>query len=657
LAGNRFTQINLQRETGKSNQYNHTVEESMKSLAVSLIYCLSFISIALGQIRKPISAPDSIISSESLEQKIKNLEAFAKVYGYVKYFHPGDETTRVDWMKFSAYGAKVVENCRSNQQLADSLLKLFSPMAPSVRFVLSKGKPAFATKEIIPPKSSTYNLTWWQHFGVGTGTTSKYYKSIRMNREETSVFSKAYYSELWASFLERLAGQNDYHGIEYQPKVEDVICSEIAEDLYCQVPVVLFFNSGSTYPNANLLQFKNLVTKVELFHLPTEKLALRLGNVINVYNVFQHFYPYFDVVNVNWNEEFSKALRRCYRDSTSKDHLITLEKFTAPLKDGHIHFQPGFYYTHLFSWEWVEGKLILTNLSDTEKRFKIGDVVTKINGINAEKYFEEIKSRISAGTDSYLNYMAERKSLLVDYNSKMKVEINGKTFELTRPGVYDIPESKPKNLYKQITADICYLNVIKLKAEDVNRLMPDLVKARAIICDARDYPDDGEPEFIKHLMKSDDTTRSWMQVPRIVYPDHKTILGYYYQNWMTMMKAKKPYLGDKKMIYIIDGSAISYAESCLGYIEGYKLATIVGQPSAGTNGDINMVRLLDGFSFTFTGLKVVKHNHTPHHGIGIRPDVYVNKTIKGIQEGRDEFLEKAIDVAKQKLAAGKVTKS
>jgi C-terminal processing protease CtpA/Prc len=135
-----------------------------------------------------------------------------------------------------------------------------------------------------------------------------------------------------------------------------------------------------------------------------------------------------------------------------------------------------------------------------------------------------------------------------------------------------------------------------------------------------------------------------MQVPKIIYPDFKDVT-WTNHNWIPGMKAQKPYLGDKKVIYIIDGSAISYAESCLGYIEGYKLATIICQPSAGTNGNVNPFSLPGGYIVTWTGMKVVKHNGTQHHGVGIKPDIYVEKTIQGIKDGRDEFLEKAIEVA------------
>jgi len=139
-----------------------------------------------------------------------------------------------------------------------------------------------------------------------------------------------------------------------------------------------------------------------------------------------------------------------------------------------------------------------------------------------------------------------------------------------------------------------------------------------------------------------------MQIPQIIYPDHDGIAGYKMENWISGMKARKPYLGNKKIVYIIDGRAISYAESCLGYIEGYKLATLVGQPTAGTNGNVNPFNLPGGYYISWTGMKVLKHNGSQNHGIGILPNVYVTKTIQGIKDGRDEFLDKAIEIANQK---------
>jgi C-terminal processing protease CtpA/Prc len=82
----------------------------------------------------------------------------------------------------------------------------------------------------------------------------------------------------------------------------------------------------------------------------------------------------------------------------------------------------------------------------------------------------------------------------------------------------------------------------------------------------------------------------------------------------------------------------------MGIIENYKLAAIVGGPTAGTNGNINPFQLPGGYRLVWTGMKVLKHDGSRHHGVGIQPTVPVARTLVGVQAGRDEVLEKGIDV-------------
>ena len=100
-------------------------------------------------------------------------------------------------------------------------------------------------------------------------------------------------------------------------------------------------------------------------------------------------------------------------------------------------------------------------------------------------------------------------------------------------------------------------------------------------------------------------------------------------------------------MFITSGEAISYAESFMGFVEGYNLGTIVGEPTAGTNGNINTIILNDGVRFTFTGMLVYKFDGELLYGRGITPDVKVTKTVAGIKARKDEFLEKAIEVAER----------
>lgn len=102
-----------------------------------------------------------------------------------------------------------------------------------------------------------------------------------------------------------------------------------------------------------------------------------------------------------------------------------------------------------------------------------------------------------------------------------------------------------------------------------------------------------------------------------------------------------------KLVFLTDGRAISYAESYMGIIEAYKLAEIVGEPTAGTNGNINPFVLPGSYRVVWTGMKVLKHDGSRHHGVGIQPTTPVSRTIRGVTEKRDEQLERALAIVSQ----------
>jgi hypothetical protein len=46
-------------------------------------------------------------------------------------------------------------------------------------------------------------------------------------------------------------------------------------------------------------------------------------------------------------------------------------------------------------------------------------------------------------------------------------------------------------------------------------------------------------------------------------------------------------------------------------------------------------------------MRVVKHDSSRHHTIGVLPTVPVRRTVAGVAAGRDELLEKALEVIKR----------
>ena len=739
------------------------------------------------------SAQNDIQESQAQQQeKVNNLKVFAKAYGYVKYFHPSDEASKIDWNSFAAYGANEILKSNNRNDVIATLNNLFKPIAPGV--VFSNTKQDYDMSTIIPNIVTDYKPTYWQHLGVSKDMNmqGKAYSSVRVNRyteiDESSSFgnlsvyinAEKYKGKeikytgwvklkegskgtghLWMrvdksdktlGFFENMdanpiksnewkqyeiAGKiddlastiyigtfikgkgtlflDDFHlsykednkwieipiknndfeaetigqrneqsdwtgnsiGYSYtfstieskegkqsaviayegkikriegtalfdsHPKFGELVEKEIGDGIFCQIPLNLYCNTENTYPKS--LDLATLEDSLNAMDRSPNNVSVFLGNVINTYNVFQHFYPYFNEVDMDWDKELTTALQQSLKYQTDYEHLMTLQKFTAPLKDGHIYVRGpnNKEYVPAINWEWIEGKLVITKVKDDMLGVQVGDEVTKVNNQSSENYFKEINSKISAGTKGWLNYRAQLTSLLGEKNEKMILEINSKNIILNRDKKYDYGEidiAIQENDYKLLDENIYYLNLSTIEMDTITALLPQLLKAKGIICDLRGYPN-GNHAFISHLLREKDTSKAWMRIPKIIYPDQEKIVGFENNGWE--LQPKKPYLGDKKVVFIIDGSAISYAESYMSFIEGYHLATIVGQPTAGTNGNINSFTLLGDFTISWTGMKVVKHDGSQLHNIGVLPDIYVSKSIDGLKSGKDEFLEKAIEV-------------
>ena len=134
------------------------------------------------------------------------------------------------------------------------------------------------------------------------------------------------------------------------------------------------------------------------------------------------------------------------------------------------------------------------------------------------------------------------------------------------------------------------------------------------------------------------------QVPIVTRPDRLGTAEYDISRWEVPPYSTRI---TGRIVFVIDGTAISAAETCMGMVEAYRLADIVGEPTAGTNGNINPFTVPGGYRLSWTGMRVLKHDGSRHHGIGILPTHPVERTIKGIAERRDEFLERALELARE----------
>ena len=726
---------------------------------------------------------------DTKNQQIQNLRSFTKLYGYIKYFHPSDEASQIDWDKFAIYGTEKVKNVQSSEELKVILESLFLPIAPTIQIYYKDKTP---TPVSLTNSTKGLNLVTWQHNGLGINPYSTY-KSVRLGRIDNSIksgnnisqtiigknfkdkqfritarvkadvkgsnsngylFHIAFNSKheiifednmrnrpirlnewkdydisgqytddtpyivigveltgkgkLWIDkiqffvrdengnweniHLENLCFEKtkgDYtptnwdvsgYGYEYKvtkdeklngksslfiksiegslsgslfekfPKAGEVINKEIGSGLSCQIPLTLYSDTLGTLGQKNRTSFDNLLSKlnkIDINKFTADTKFVRLGNIVITWNVFQHFYPYFNVVGTDWDKELTDVLKEVMLNVNEQDFYYTINRTVAKLHDGHGYVDHKNFSNQVgfkFIAEWIEDQMVITSSQD-KSIFKVGDIILSVDGVPSEQILHDEEEYIS-GSPQYKRWCATR--VRFGYGkegttAKIRLKRNGQAIviEAIRSKKDRLSKSDRLNI-EEIAKEIFYVNLSKADMKEINGKIHDLANAKGVIFDLRGYPNSNH-EIISHLLKEPDTSNAWLRVPQIIYPDQENVVGYTNNGWY--MQPKKPHIKGK-VVFLTDGRAISYAESFMSFIEHYKLAEIVGQPTAGTNGDINPFLLPGGFEITWTGTKVVKHDGSQHHLIGIQPTVSLQRTIKGVIEGRDEYLEKALEIIK-----------
>jgi hypothetical protein len=108
--------------------------------------------------------------------------AFARLYGVVRYFYPGDAARQIDWNRFAIAGIGDVQQAHGSADLQKTLAGLFAPLGPGIDVV--------ADASAFPPLPTTapgQRLVAWQYLGFPQRTSP--YKGERTGRPDAQQFT------------------------------------------------------------------------------------------------------------------------------------------------------------------------------------------------------------------------------------------------------------------------------------------------------------------------------------------------------------------------------------------------------------------------------------------------------------------------------------
>ena len=192
--------------------------------------------------------------------------------------------------------------------------------------------------------------------------------------------------------------------------------------------------------------------------------------------------------------------------------------------------------------------------------------------------------------------------------------------------------------WKMLPDNIGYLSLGTIKQAELPAAMAQLENTKGLVIDIRNYP----AEFVVFSLTKYLSARP---VPFVRFSEPQpTYPGVFLHTPVLSVPGTKalPYAG--KVVILVNELSQSQSEYTTMALRAVPGAKVVGSTTAGADGNVSTI-ILPGYVTTMiSGLGVYYPDGRETQRVGIVPDVVVQPTIAGVQAGRDEVLERAVQL-------------
>lgn len=385
----------------------------------------------------------------------------------------------------------------------------------------------------------------------------------------------------------------------------------------------------------------------------------RLLALYRYWNMIQYFFPYKYLMDKDWSNTLKEYIPRFIDAKNELEYELAAIEIIGDVKDTHANiwkghdkigkqivgtFRPPVYV------KFIENKLVVTDYFKPEMQSKIGlklgDVITKINGRLVETIVKE-KSKIypASNNPTRLRNMAEHilrsnpESITISYlrnNTEKTMKLPLYEKEEVNAYRWYRPDPNGKS-FKFLSDDIGYVTLKNIKNEDIDSIKKQFKNTKGIIVDIRNYPSAFVVYTLGAFFAEKTTPFAKITLPNIANPG-EFIKG----PEISVNAVEENYKG--KLVVLVNEITQSQAEFTAMALRVSKNTTIIGSTTAGADGNVSEINLPGGIGTFISGVGIYYPDGTETQRVGIVPDITVLPTIKGIREGRDELIEKAIEI-------------
>jgi hypothetical protein len=517
-----------------------------------------------------------------------------KVWGFVKYYHSRVSVCQVKWDSILLHTLPLIKNAVTNNELNDALDTMLVAAGPME--IATTPSP-----DTLPPELKRNLNFGWINDPVFRDDVKVILDTIRNNFRP--------HPTCWVQ-----SGTNSYLAFPYDDPMIDS-------------------NTAINY----LSEFTRLLV------------FFKYWNIINYFN------PYNYVQDIQWDSTLYKNVLSIDTVNDYKGFFMSVKKIAAGCDDAHVEgltWSTGysfFGYCPKIELRYVQNKYIVvkTGYSNPTK----GDIIVSVNSQTTVQREDSLRPYVSAGNPSVFRRFMCQYMLGGANGSHAQIVYqdsagNDHTLSLYRN--YNISDSWFTSYYpndtlgnvkwKKWNCNVGYVNMGKLMPSDVETMYSNLKKTTAIIFDLRNYPN-GTAWAIADLLYPNSICFSNLTGPDINYPGTYSSNDNYLGSW------GNPNYYQGQVIILCNQETQSQAEYSCMILRAMPNSLVVGSQTAGTDGDVTYFHLSQDIQTGFTTLGVYYCNGDSTERIGIVPDSVVYPTIAGIRQGRDEILEKALEVA------------
>lgn len=374
------------------------------------------------------------------------------------------------------------------------------------------------------------------------------------------------------------------------------------------------------------------------------------------WNLVEYFFPYKYLMDQKWDRTLGQTLPLVLNSQSEDEFLKAMRKTSTNLDDSHVEFV--IYKNGIFNEDRkffpadckiIDNKMVVTeifadSLAEADN-IKVGDVITKVNDKTITELIVEYRDLCTASNEPALLDKIVKK-ILNGYSANVNVEFlkEGK-YSTKAMTWYDYHDShrnefkkgakKKKEKFKILDNNVGYVNMGVLKIANVPNMIETLKSTKAIVFDLRNYPN-GTFREISNFLNAHEEKFAIYTYPDFSYPGR-----FKWQNDGTKSGSENKDNYKGKVIVLLNEESLSQSEWTAMCFQTAGNTTIIGSETAGADGNVTELDFKE-FHTRYSGVGVYYPDKRQTQRIGIVPDIKVKPTIKGIQEGKDEVLDRAL---------------